>query len=169
MRNVTPQQGARWRRNFHHCNVMPWWTCQLYASRALPKFGAVVVPRHHSPHWFRCASLKLASPGFTAGPARPVWMPRVPLRRVERSESHRQDIHALKQPKKWLIRIQALTQQHALDSSRRLPQPPNAARLGQRSLPRPVRPPGWLKRPVRPFRRHDLRAEGLIRLLTRHT
>ena len=57
------------------------------------------VTRQHWRQGCRGASLKMASPGFTAGPARPVWMPRVPLRRVERSESHRQDIHALKQPK----------------------------------------------------------------------
>ena len=90
------------------------------------------VTRQHWRQGCRGASLKMASPGFTAGPARPVWMPRVPLRRVERSESRRQEKTRIKTAKKWLIRIHALTQQHALDSSRRLPQPPNAARLGQR-------------------------------------
>ena len=41
-------------------------------------------------------------------------------------------------------------------SFKRLPRPPHATRLCQRSLPHPVRRPGWLQRPVQALRRYDL-------------
>ena len=41
-------------------------------------------------------------------------------------------------------------------SFKRLPRPPHATRLCQRSLPHPVRRPGCLQRPVRALRRYDL-------------
>ena len=93
--------------------------------------------------------MEMASPGFTAGPARPVWMPRVPLRRVERSESHRQDIHALKQPKKV---VNPHTGAHTATCSRQLQTSSTAAKRRQT---RPAVPPAsgaaaWMAEATRP-------------------